>query len=225
MGTKKVRKGPTASATAFSVGTKKKGSDGDYWIVVATKANVHKWQKIKNSTNLTNSTNSIKTTLKKKKPSKASNKKFLLEWKLEMRKKQENWQKKDDKFKYNKSKTSTMKKCHDFCKNDYVVQMEKNTPAYVKRRRKTNNKIDEKMRLDRANRYCRQDFCNENCAEGITYYYPELEKSFRKTIKNGFVDSYSPDEIEMLKNKGALSGCTNRLKHKLIPDGYDLFAK
>lgn len=222
MGTKKVRKGPSASATAFSVGTKKKGSDGNYWIVVATKANVHKWQKIKN---LTNSTNSIKTTLKKKKPSKASNKKFLLEWKLEMRKKQENWQKKDDKFKYNKSKTSTMKKCHDFCKNDYLVQMEKNTPAYVKRRRKTNNKIDEKMRLDSANRICRQDFCNENCAEGIIYYYPELEKAFRKTIKNGFVDSYSPDEIEMLKNKGALSGCTNRLKHKLVPDGYDLYAK
>ena len=222
MGTKKVRKGPSASATAFSVGTKKKGSDGNYWIVVATKANVHKWQKIKN---LTNSTNSIKTTLKKKKPSKASNKKFLLEWKLEMRKKQENWQKKDDKFKYNKSKTSSMKKCHDFCKNDYVVQREKNAPAYIKRRRKTNNKIDEKMRLDRANRYCRQDFCNENCAEGIIYYYPELEKAFRKTVKNGFVDSYSPDEIEMLKNKGALSGCTNRLKHKLIPDGYDLYRK
>ena len=120
MGTKKVRKGPSASATAFSVGTKKKGSDGNYWIVVATKANVHKWQKIKNSTN------STKITLKKKKPSKASNKKFLLEWKLEMRKKHENWQKKDDKFKYNKSKTSSMKKCHDFCKNDYVVQMEKN---------------------------------------------------------------------------------------------------
>ena len=51
MGTKKVRKGPSASATAFSVGTKKKGSDGNYWIVVATKANVHKWQKIKNLTN------------------------------------------------------------------------------------------------------------------------------------------------------------------------------
>ena len=118
-----------------------------------------------------------------------------------------------------------MKKCHDFCKNDYVVQMEKNAPAYLKRRRKTNNKIDEKMRLDRANRYCRQDFCNENCAEGIIYYYPELEKSFRKTVKNGFVNSYSPDEIEMLKNKGALSGCTNRLKHKLIPDGYDLYRK
>ena len=219
MGTKKVRKGPSASATAFSVGTKKKGSDGNYWIVVATKANVHKWQKIKNSTN------STKITLKKKKPSKASNKKFLLEFKLEMRKKHENWQKKDDKFKYNKSKTSSMKKCHDFCKNDYVVQREKNAPAYIKRRRKTNNKIDEKMRLDRANRYCRQDFCNENCAEGIVYYYPELEKAFRKTIKNGFVNSYSPDEIEMLKNKGALSGCTNRLKHKLIPDGYDLYRK
>ena len=59
MGTKKVRKGPTASATAFSVGTKKKGNDGNYWIVVATKANVHKWQKIKKTTK---STKSKKTT-------------------------------------------------------------------------------------------------------------------------------------------------------------------
>lgn len=182
---------------------------------------------MKNSTKkkLLKQVKTSKTTLKKKKPSKASNKKFLLEFKLEMRKKQENWQKKDDKFNYNKSKTSSMKKCHDFCKNDYVPQREKNTPAYVKRRRKTNNKIDEKMRLDMEHRICRQDFCNENCAEGIIYYYPELEKSFRKTIKNGFVDSYSAEEVEMLKKKGALSGCANRLKHKLVPDGYDLFAK
>ena len=182
---------------------------------------------MKNSTKqkLLKQVKTSKTTLKKKKPSKASNKKFLLEFKLEMKKKQENWQKKDDKFNYNKSKTSSMKKCHDFCKNDYLPQMEKNAPAHIKRRRKTNNKIDEKMRLDRANRYCRRDFCNENCAEGIIYYYPELEKSFRKTIKNGFVDSYSAAEVDMLKNKGALSGCANRLKHKLVPDGYDLFAK
>ena len=49
MATKKVRQGPTASATAFNIGTKKKGNDGNYWIVVATKSNVHRWQKITNN--------------------------------------------------------------------------------------------------------------------------------------------------------------------------------
>lgn len=183
---------------------------------------------MKNSTkkNLLKQVKSNKATPKKKKPSKASNKKFLLEWRLELRKKQENWQKKEDKFNYNKSKTSSMKKCHDFCKNDYVAQMEKNTPAYVKRRRKNNNQIDEKMRLDMVHRTCRQNFCNKDCAEGINFYgTKELEKSFRKKVKNGFLNSYSADEIEMFKKKGALSGCANQLKGKLTPDGYNLFAK
>jgi hypothetical protein len=49
MATKKVRQGPSASATAFNIGTKKKGNDGNYWIVVATKSNVHRWQKIANN--------------------------------------------------------------------------------------------------------------------------------------------------------------------------------
>ena len=87
MATKKVRKGPTASATEFNVGTKKKGNDGNYWIVVATKANVHKWQKIKNLIKSTKTTNN-----------------------------------------------STMKRCEDFCKNDYkehiIKHREKNQKKY-----------------------------------------------------------------------------------------------
>ena len=47
--TKKIRKGPIVSATKFNVGTKKKGNDGNYWIVVATKSNVNRWQKIANN--------------------------------------------------------------------------------------------------------------------------------------------------------------------------------
>lgn len=46
--TKKIRKGPIVSATKFNVGTKKKGNDGNYWIVVATKSNVNRWQKVAN---------------------------------------------------------------------------------------------------------------------------------------------------------------------------------
>jgi len=44
--TKKVRKSPSESATKFSVGTIKKGNDGNMWKIVATAAGVHRWAKI-----------------------------------------------------------------------------------------------------------------------------------------------------------------------------------
>jgi hypothetical protein len=44
--TKKVRKGPSESATKFSVGFVKKGNDGNMWKVSATAAGVHRWTKI-----------------------------------------------------------------------------------------------------------------------------------------------------------------------------------
>lgn len=44
--TEKVRKGPSESATKFSVGFVKKGNDGNMWKIVATAAGVHRWTKI-----------------------------------------------------------------------------------------------------------------------------------------------------------------------------------
>lgn len=44
--TEKVRKGPSESATKFSVGFIKKGNDGNMWKIVATAAGVHRWSKI-----------------------------------------------------------------------------------------------------------------------------------------------------------------------------------
>jgi hypothetical protein len=41
-----VRKSPTESATKFPVGEKKKGNDGNLWIVKKTKTGVKKWIKI-----------------------------------------------------------------------------------------------------------------------------------------------------------------------------------
>ena len=40
-----MRKGPEASATKFSVGTKKKGNDGNIWMIVKTKNGMKRWQK------------------------------------------------------------------------------------------------------------------------------------------------------------------------------------
>ena len=44
--TEKIRKGPTESATQFSIGTTKRGNDGNKWQVIETGTGVHRWSKI-----------------------------------------------------------------------------------------------------------------------------------------------------------------------------------
>lgn len=41
------RKGPSESATLFPKGTKKKGNDGNMWVITVTKKGVHRWSKYK----------------------------------------------------------------------------------------------------------------------------------------------------------------------------------
>jgi len=41
-----MRKGPTESASLFSVGTKKRGNDKNMWIIVKNKNGVKRWQKV-----------------------------------------------------------------------------------------------------------------------------------------------------------------------------------
>lgn len=53
MTTKKNRKSPGESATKFSVGTIKKGNDGNNWIIIETKNKTHRWKKLDNSNNKT----------------------------------------------------------------------------------------------------------------------------------------------------------------------------
>ena len=167
MATKKVRKGPTASATAFSVGTKKKGNDGNYWIVVATKANVHKWQKIKNSKN------SIKST----------------------------------KTKTNSNSNSTMKRCDDICKKDYKEHIEKQREKNKKKYNYTYSATNKANEFGYST--CKMLYCNEKC-EGLDFFDDkEQELAHKKKIKNGFMNTFSNSQVEMLKKRGALSGCMN----------------
>lgn len=44
--TMKKRKGPSESATIFSVGTKKKGNDDNMWIIIKTKNGIKRWKKL-----------------------------------------------------------------------------------------------------------------------------------------------------------------------------------
>ena len=46
----KTRKSPDESATKFSVGTRKKGNDGNLWEIILTKNNVKRWKLVSNKT-------------------------------------------------------------------------------------------------------------------------------------------------------------------------------
>jgi len=47
------RKGPPESATAFSVGTVKKGNDGNMWKIIITATGIHRWSIIKGNNSVT----------------------------------------------------------------------------------------------------------------------------------------------------------------------------
>jgi hypothetical protein len=155
---------------------------------------------------------------------KTKKKKVMSDKKLTKLLKQE--QEKINKFKYMVRKDNTMKKCHNFCKNDYLAEkFYKKIPITVKKVKseKDKKKFAEMRKSfeEMVERLCRENFCNEGCAEGFDFdlfsgtVKENLQKNFKekfsKKLYNGFVDSYSAKEVEMLKKRGALSGCGDQL--------------
>ena len=148
--------------------------------------------------------------------------------------------KKESKFKYMIIKDKTMKKCHNFCKNDYLPEIYKNVPANLK---SIMNKtkiagIDRKKLTEMDYGLCKKNFCNEGCAEGFDFdlfhgkvketQKKNFQEKFSKKLYNGFVDSYSAKEVDMFKKKGALSGCVMPINHDIrIKNavGYNVFHK
>ena len=61
--TRKIRKGPSVSATKFSLGTKKKGNDGKMWIIVQNKNSIKRWSKTTNAKSVKNKTKKSKRVL------------------------------------------------------------------------------------------------------------------------------------------------------------------
>lgn len=154
------------------------------------------------------SKNYMKTTKKAKSPPIAFKK--ILKMLKQVKKKQ-------SKFKYNARKDSTMKKCHNFCEKDYLVEMRKNNKPPSKASNSISHKTKEKFHaIDTG--LCRKNFCNEGCKEGfdffgITQQQEKFKKDFSKKLYYGFVDSYSAKEVDMLKKRGALSGCIKPINH------------
>ena len=129
--------------------------------------------------------------------------------------------KKESKFKYMVRKDKTMKKCHNFCKNDYLQKnLYEKLPSVKsfksKEEKKRIEKLDKSFK-EMMQKLCIRNFCNEGCAEGFDFdlfsgtvkenLQKNFQKNFSKKLYNGFVDKYSAEEVEMLKKRGALSGC------------------
>jgi hypothetical protein len=110
-----------------------------------------------------------------------------------------------------------LKKCEQFCKNDYVVEInrleEKDAKKYNFPYRPPTKKTDF---IKYKN--CKQVFCNEKCDCYYPSIYNKTQKDFKKNIKNGFQKTYSKKKVDVLKKKGALSGCVEELN-------YDVFHK
>ena len=99
---------------------------------------------------------------------------------------------------------SGLKKCENFCKNDYTLEMEKVSGEFYKKHLKTPYNPSKVTREINYNA-CKKKFCNEKCEGILNDKQQQLE--YIKTLNNGFSKSYSKDKIEKLKNRGALSGC------------------
>ena len=110
-----------------------------------------------------------------------------------------------------------LNKCEDFCKNDYMVEMKK---VFKNSSKKNNIPYISPTKQEDEFYYntCKKTFCNEKC-DGYDFFGDKQKQiDFKKKIKNGFQDTYSTNQIEMLKKRGALSGCVNIID-------YDVFHK
>jgi len=65
--TKKIRQGPTESATLFGEGTTRLGNDGNIWTIVVTDSGVHRWSRVKKQTNKTVKNKTVKNKIVKNK--------------------------------------------------------------------------------------------------------------------------------------------------------------
>lgn len=101
----------------------------------------------------------------------------------------------------------SLKKCEQFCKNDYIVEMNK---VFKKSAEKYNLPYTPPTKEEQnfAFNTCKKTFCNEKC-EGYDLLGKNFELELKKNLNNGFKNTYSKKQIEMLKKKGALSGCVD----------------
>ena len=109
----------------------------------------------------------------------------------------------------NKMKKKTLKKntsssCHDFCKNDYINEIDKMNRAFAEKAKiKYQPMAGRQFRIDS----CKNNFCNQDCKKNYKYMNKENETLFKKKLKNNFITNMKPQVIQTMKSKGAISYC------------------
>ena len=116
-----------------------------------------------------------------------------------------------------------MKKCENFCRNDYMPNQHKVIRKVLNQ--KTITKEHYKIRDDSLHHLCKIYYCDPKCN---SFWQDDKQGriDFEKTLKNGFLNTYSKKEVEMFQKKGALSACYNPLtyeEHAKVK--YDVFHK
>jgi hypothetical protein len=117
---------------------------------------------------------------------------------------------------------SSIKKCEEFCENDYIKETDrifenimKKYKLPVKKRSSKNEKDMKYIKMMQCKKY----FCNPTC-EGYNFLGNKKKaNSYRKKIKDGFTKKYTKKMIDEFKKKGALSGCIN------LSGNYNVFHK
>ena len=100
------------------------------------------------------------------------------------------------------SRKKKNKQCDQFCKKDYMVQMDSVFRKKSKKYKLPYNPTKKDKQF--AFNVCRKTFCNTKC-----HGYGSRQPIINKTLRNGFQKTYSEEKINTLKNKGALSACVD----------------
>jgi hypothetical protein len=108
---------------------------------------------------------------------------------------------------------SSLAKCENFCKKDYMVKMKQ---LFKKSAEKFNipYKLPTKEEDDFTYNTCKKTYCNEKCIGYDFFGDKQKQVEFQQKIQNGFQKSYTKDKINILKKRGALSGCVDDVDYK-----------
>lgn len=118
----------------------------------------------------------------------------------------------------NKTKRKYRKtKCKRFCKKDYLPEINKRMKQVSEKQ-----KIPYQPPTDKDKKLyykgCKKSFCNRKC-KGYDFFGDKIrQKEFQANIKDGFENTFSEEQIRMLKKKGALSGCLNMPDYDVLHD-------
>jgi hypothetical protein len=97
---------------------------------------------------------------------------------------------------------SSLIKCYAFIKKDFETMRKRVS-------KQPGSMPLQKSMIEFANELNKQIYCNEKCDGFEDTYYGDkkIESNSKNNIKDGFSKIYTSDEIEHLKEQGALSGC------------------